>query len=171
MCNYFGIASKLIEKHVDVNIKDRSGSTPLINAVREENIKAVRYLVTDAHEDINLRDKSSGATALSIAVVKDEFDISDFLITVGKADVNLARFDGVYPLHLAVGNNNLMLVQLLLGAGAKVDVRDKNDKTTLDYAIAGGHYKIECLLRSAMQQEGYGTTNIDTEVNSSAFVG
>jgi ankyrin repeat protein len=54
------------------------------------------------------------------------------------ADVNAADEYGHSALHLAVYAGNATLVRALVGAGATVDARDKNDMTPLMIAAGGG---------------------------------
>jgi hypothetical protein len=50
------------------------------------------------------------------------------------ADVNAMDATGVTALHFAAGNGNDAIVQYLVDKGAKLDLRDKRDRTALDAA-------------------------------------
>src|SRR4051812_8891962 len=59
-----------------------------------------------------------------------------------KGDVNAAQVDGATALHWAVYNNDAAAARLLLNAGARVDVQNREGITPLYMAAAYGHTPI-----------------------------
>jgi hypothetical protein len=70
------------------------------------------------------------------AVHKEHLAAAKALIDNG-AVVNLASHRGVTPLMMAAGYGDTAIVKLLLHAGADPRRQDHDDKTALDYAVAG----------------------------------
>lgn len=66
-------------------------------------------------------------------------------ISEGKEDVEPHK-DGVTALSLAVQGGHKAVVEVLIAAGAQVDVMDEDDVTPLVSAIKGGHYEVASLL-------------------------
>src|SRR5689334_13902883 len=87
----------------------------LVDAVRHDDARAVRTLLTD-HVDVNSR-YPDGSTALAWAVYGDNLDVVSLLIAAG-ADLNAANDYGETPLSIACQNHSLAVVEKLLAAGA-----------------------------------------------------
>ena len=62
-------------------------------------------------------------------------------------DLNRIDDNGDTPLHLSSLRGNLKCVELLLLAGAKVDIRNKDDKTALEEAAHSQRWDVVKLLR------------------------
>lgn len=72
-----------------------------------------------------------GAWANDVDVVRNAIQ--------NKADVNTASFDGATALHFACMNENLVMVNILVSAGAKVNSADDDLKTPLHVAARNGN--------------------------------
>ena len=75
---------------------------------------------------------------LSMAVMSGNADEVKKALA-GGADVNGTEADGrkMAPLHFAVGMNNLVITQLLIDKGARVNIQDGNGSTPLHYLVMG----------------------------------
>ena len=92
-----------------------TGDSPLVNAARNQDQRAVRELV--AHKtDVNAR-SSDGSTALLWAAHWNDAETADMLLRAG-ADPNAADDFQMTPLAQACINGDAALVRLLLKAGA-----------------------------------------------------
>jgi ankyrin repeat protein len=98
----------------NVNSRGASG-TPLFLAAGEGRLNAVRYLL-DEGADVNLRGQQ-GNTALTEATYYGHASVIKELLMRG-ADVNAKSVDGT-PLDIAVGRNNVAVIDLLKHYGAK----------------------------------------------------
>jgi len=79
-----------------------------------------------------------GNTALHWAAYRDDVDIARMLIQAG-ANANVkTRLRDVTPLQLAATNGNAAMIELLLKAGADVNVPNGNGTTPLMFAAASG---------------------------------
>jgi ankyrin repeat protein len=87
---------------------------------------------------------SFGETPLHQAVFNRSLKnvIGDLLVKAG-ADPNLASGANETPLHYAVRMGREDVVKFLVGAGAKMDIKNKEGKTAFDVAIDEGHKELD----------------------------
>lgn len=98
------------------------------NATREADEGLVRaYLLASTTPYVD----DARATALHVAAEKGYDAILTRLIASNKFDINGITYGGRTPLHLAVKNNQLNVVKLLLKAKANPNIQDVNGRTSL----------------------------------------
>ncbi|PSN32251.1 hypothetical protein C0J52_19671 [Blattella germanica] len=119
----------------EVDIKNSSGDSPLILAVRSSLMYIISTLVL-AGANINLIG-DEGHAPLHIAVAMGDKEIVNLLIELG-ADINNLNISGNTPLHRAVYFQNLSIIQCLLNHGAKKDILNENGETPFDIAVQIG---------------------------------
>jgi uncharacterized protein len=122
--------------------KDGGALTPLVYAVRANDLDSVKVLLT-AGADVN-QVTGYGWSPLLVATQNRYYRLGAYLIDHG-ADVNLANQGGWTPLYLATDNRNiesgdypvrkgdmdhLDFIQLLLDKGANVNARMKDSTET-----------------------------------------
>jgi uncharacterized protein len=122
--------------------KDGGGLTPLVYAVRSNDLDSVKALLA-AGADIN-QVSDYGWSPLLVATQNRYYQLGAFLLEHG-ADVNLANKGGWTPLYLATDNRNiesgdypvrkgdmdhLDFIKLLLDKGANVNARMKDSTET-----------------------------------------
>ncbi|KTD06586.1 ankyrin [Legionella gratiana] len=105
---------QLIALHINLNIQDKNGNTPLL-----------RVLEKTLYKDTNEQGRS----------------IAQQLIEAG-TDVNLKDKDENTPLIIAVKNNDLTMVNYLLKKGADKEILDGDMKTALFWAAEMGYEEI-----------------------------
>lgn len=142
----------------------------MIAAARTGNIEKVKQLLSKG-VDINAPEPESGETPLLAAIDKSQCAAAEFLLQQ-RPNLNLEDKNGNTPLYLAVsrGDEALALVNLLLDAGAQVDLGpmkgDNAGVTPLHIACAtGANGCLETLLRrgaSATKQIPSGATPLHT---------
>jgi len=129
---HYDVAELLAEKGADVNVADRTGATPLYSAV-------------DMHTLVT----SFGRPELPHAITVGSVDVAKILIARG-ADVNAALktkvlkrtyqagdarlADGATPLMRAAKSNDVVMMSLLIGAGADLDRTNAAGETALHIA-------------------------------------
>jgi ankyrin repeat protein len=116
----------LVERGADVNAKTRSGKPVLFVAAGFADIEIVRLLL---EHDANVNEvlaTDQAATALQEASIEDRADVMALLIEKG-ANVDIQNNFGNTALHFA----NAEGTRVLLRAGARTDVRDRNMRTPL----------------------------------------
>ena len=125
----------------------RGGSySPLINAIDMGDAPMVQFLI-ESGADIHERDLR-GLTPLSRAVLSNYKDVVAVLIAKG-ADVNVPDGVGLTPLHYAsmTDYGDTAIVQQLLAAGARRDVKDPEGHTPVQIAEKFHYEKLASALR------------------------
>jgi hypothetical protein len=121
----------LLEKGADVNIKSEFGETPLIEAIRSDNIVIIRLLL-EKGANLNARD-DVGLTPFFAAIKSGSIDITKLLLKKG-ADVNARDNSGKTPLMLAAERGNLDIAKALLDRGAKINAKNLYGYTAISYS-------------------------------------
>jgi len=98
-----------------------------------------------AGADINAQSEE-GLSLLHCAIRNGQFSVVDFLLAAG-ADVNQpSHFEKNTPLHFAVLQNDAQMVEKLLVAGAKLNVRNKKGESPLCRAVGMNSPAVSLLL-------------------------
>lgn len=134
------------EQDVDVNAKDETGLTPLIQAAQDGGLKEMKALL-EKGANVNLTDQY-GWTALIYSIAKQDSSKIKLLLE-SSPDVNTKDRRGITPLMWAALGGKPEIVKLLLSKGADVNAITKNGATALSFAIAKGHDNIAQLLKKA----------------------
>ncbi len=137
------IAELLLVSDADVNIKNNSGETALMVAVKEGNLEMVEFLL-EKDAAIGERDWL-GYTALMFAAEKGHLKIAELLLENG-ADVNERNNEGETALVVAVFWENSGIAKLLLERDAAVNTISEDGWTALMYAAVRGDLGITKLL-------------------------
>ena len=84
-------------------------------------------------------------SALSYAALLDKTKAVRFLIEQG-ANINVVDNTGDVPLGHAASNGNAAMVEMLLAAGAKTNIRNGKQRSPYDIAARKGHTKVGALI-------------------------
>lgn len=142
-------------------LKKISNSTALSNAIRENNIEVINFLIKN---DMNINSLNYGMTPLMEAAFERKLLSLKELIKYN-ADINKPNKKGETALFFAVRFRNSVearrkirgesidlqqaVTNSLLRAGADVDVKDNKGKTPLIHAAEFGHHEtVELLINS-----------------------
>ncbi len=147
-----------IEQGIDVNPRDRWGTTPLDDAYMQKHAGVIKVLeahgglrsgvvVTPPEDPAAMAEHSeSGLTnELIWAASYGEIKAIQRLIARG-VDLDGADYDRRTPLHLAAAEGRLGAVKLLLDQGVKRAPRDRWGWTPLDDARRHGHTEVAALI-------------------------
>jgi len=114
----------------DVNIRDRDGETPLLQACANGHREIAEILLSHG-ADINARN-NFGKTALHQASSRE---VAELLISRGLG-VHVRCKSGRTPLHEATKKG---VAEFLVSQGADLKARDSDGRTPLDYVRFQGH--------------------------------
>lgn len=135
--------SRLLAKGADIDAETFEGATPLIFAVANNRIYAVRTLL-EWKPDVN-KMTAGHETPLLIAVKNMNTDIAEALIRAG-ADIDLSDNNGASPLHYAALNGDFVMTDLLLYYQADVNRKSHDGTTPLMVSVLEGYADIADLL-------------------------
>jgi RNA polymerase sigma factor (sigma-70 family) len=145
------LAKRLLDDNPELaTTRGPTGETPMHWAAANGSIPIIDYLLTD-RGDVNAQETNKyGGTPLHWAVRHGHLDAAKHLLAK-KADPKLPNLrTGQTLLHVAARHtDDQALIDLLLGLGIDPTVKDRFDKTALDYAIGANHTKIANRLNGA----------------------
>ena len=127
-----GVDAILAADPTQIELRDESGSTPLVVAADNGHQNVVERLLAKG-ANLNARN-SRGETALFDAVNRRYTEIATLLIS-REANVNIGNKEGETPLHLAADMDQAGLVSLLLTNKANPNAKNVLGFTPLHYAI------------------------------------
>ena len=132
------IAYDLIDKGADIKVIDGDLNNLLVFAVASENFEMVKYLVEKGAK-IKADIGRFNFTPMSEAGWSGNLEIMKYLVKNG-GDINEENISYVSgtPLIRASASGNIEVMQYLIDKGAKVDARDKREKSALMWAAECG---------------------------------
>jgi ankyrin repeat protein len=130
----------LVEAGAEVNLQTEDGGTALFHACHSACLEKVRSLM-DYGADERLAGPD-GVTPLTVAAIGGQVDIVEYLLcrlaTSTDANINLAD----RALDMACLHGHLEVVELLVGAGARVESQARDDLEILTLATLGGNFHV-----------------------------
>jgi len=131
----------LIEKGVDVNVKNSEGITPLILATQKYDIELIKLFIENG-ADVNVR-SNDGVVPLILVIKKRDIKLIELFLEKG-ADVNELDKERKRAIHYVIENgSNEKLIKLLIEKGADLNVQDKKGMTPL--MLAAQKYNVHYL--------------------------
>ena len=130
------VIQALLEAGADLEAETLFNARPVHTAVDSNSLGALRLLI-DAGANANARG-SRKCTPLHDAALWGEEAILEALVQTPGIKLNLKDSDGQTPLMLAIEYGHQRCVELLLHAGADVQIKDRNGRTAADYAQEAG---------------------------------
>lgn len=136
----------------------------LIEAIKANNLPAVRHFLASADVDMMDAMDRNGRTPLLIAAKVGNAAIVREILAKGGVDINAQQaMSGATALHIAAAGGHEAMVELLLQHKANVQVRDAYDRTALHEAAIQSHNPVaELLIRHDVRiinaRDHYGDT-------------
>jgi ankyrin repeat protein len=156
---------KLLKAGADPNAVSSEGETALMTAARTGSVASVKVLL-DHGANVNAKEQWLGQTALMWAVAENHPAVVELLIAHG-ADVNARSTireekvknkwftanvvsappkGGMTPLLYAARQNSLQAAEMLVKAGADLNMADPDGTSPLVMAIINAHYDLPVYL-------------------------
>lgn len=134
-----------IQNGASVTKFNHKGYSPLHFAISCNSLPIIEWLITNNTINIKCINRFRD-NVIHIAVFYNHLEITEFFLKHSKVDmINAKNINGLCPIHIAVSNNNIEMVQLLCKYGADVNVKEyRNGYTPLHFAIA---YRNENMVR------------------------
>ena len=133
------VTALLLKKGAEVNVVDRFGSTPLLDAVKNDHTECIDVLLT-AGGKLMMQDHEAASTLCRLAQAGECKALSRYLRC--GANPNAADYDGRTALHLAASSDCPESVEVLLANGAEINSKDRWGVTPLEEAAV--HQKTAC---------------------------
>jgi len=140
----------LLSKHVDVNVGDANGRTPLHWAALRGDLDLTAAILR-AEASINMCD-SYNHTPLCYAVYHRNCAVAQCLLDSG-ADINCRSTLGGTMLHMAVREDNSEMVKVLLDNKADPHFAGDEEVTPMELAMAQKSFEIVNMLNEHIQRE------------------
>jgi uncharacterized protein len=130
----------LVKQHIDVNVAQPDGMTPLHWATYHDDLDIAQLLIR-VGADVKAMNRY-GVTPLSLACTNGNATLVEVLLKAG-ADPNATLPGGETPLMTASRTGNLATVKALINHAATVEAKDdRRGQTALMWAAAEGHATI-----------------------------
>lgn len=136
LAEYYIINVRLLSCSHLLDLQNNLFQTPLHLAVITKQYDIVDLLVRNG-ASVDIRD-NNGNTPLHVACREGDFDCVKILLGAKniKKSLNMHNYDGLTSLHLAVLRKPYPTVNILLYAGADINIQDgKSGRTILHYAV------------------------------------
>eukprot|EP00605_Chrysophyceae_sp_TOSAG23-4_P001634 GSChrysophyteH1.ASY1.ANO1.1794.1 assembled CDS len=159
--------SLLLEKGGDVDYKSPADGTTLITQAAMQGNLPLTQILLSAGAKAHLQN-SSGVNALLACTTKNQPAICAHLLAVDTSYIDDADRDGTTALMIASALGNHVMVQLLLDAGASVDVRNSEGHSALMFAYNGQH-KLQKILEERKQQ-GKDTQALEAVIQKASLI-
>ena len=135
--NHTAVVKALIVAGVNLNIKNRDGSTLLHYAIKNASAEIVQMLL-EKGANPNITDKE-GRTPLGCAIEENKPEAVKALIDAGVNINNVQDRDEYTPLHLAAEKGYTKMVKILLEHGADIERKTSYPFGRTPLHIAAGH--------------------------------
>lgn len=156
------ISLLLSHPNLDLNTRDKYGSTPFATAMSIKNNKAAKAIL-DREPTAAERHDGKGRNFLHVAIQKGDIESVLFLLSIN-VNIHSRVLDQnrMTPLHLAVESGSEMIVRNLLLAGANVNDVTVDKRTSLHFAAEKDH----SVLCSILLENGVDFNAVDVQLNN-----
>lgn len=141
------IAEMLVARGANVDVRDRSGFSPLHVAAADGYVSIAELLLENG-ADADAKD-NNGRTPLHEAATGGHFEVAELLFSRGASVDPRDDAMGWTPLHLAAQHEYEHILMLLIAKGADINAWDESGYTALHMAAMGESKSVaEGLLKS-----------------------
>lgn len=160
------ILSALMRKGADKDTRDDTGRTPLAWASGTGHLAAAEVLL-EAAADVSIRNKGDRCSALETAAAKGHVHILEAFLRRG-VDVDAHDRHGYGALHIAGANNQDKIIDVLIGAGANIELKTiKRSTPLLEAASSSFSNTFACEAMLALLRHGANVKAWETDGRTS----
>ena len=145
--NHPDVVEVLIDAGADIEVKNEKGRSPLLRASCLGHLDIAKVLVK-AGAGVCVTDKQGG-TCLALASYFGHTETVRYLVGLKEVDVKHVENTGRTALSIAVVRNHPDVVEVLIDAGADIEVKDEKGRSRLLRASCLGHLDIAKVLVEA----------------------
>ncbi|KAI6354593.1 hypothetical protein MCOR25_008537 [Pyricularia grisea] len=147
------VAGLLLDHGADIDFQDNYKGTALMRAVDNHAQEVVELLIRRG-ADVNRQDML-GRTVLHSAAVNNAWQAMEYIVrNVPSIDINAQGQQGETALHDSCEGNDIRAVKILVSAGARCDIRNKDGRTALEIAELRKSTRISEVLKKAKGYDG-----------------
>lgn len=140
---------KLIAQGINVSELDANQDAPLVIAAYKGYADIVRLLL-EAGADVTAVDPGMKATALHAAAYAGRTEAAKLLVAYHINIDKQGPYNGYTALHDAIWQNNVGVVEVLLDAGANLNLKSNSGQTPLDFAKSKNNQRIVALIEQKL---------------------
>uniref|UniRef100_A0A672GRL2 Histone-lysine N-methyltransferase EHMT1-like n=1 Tax=Salarias fasciatus TaxID=181472 RepID=A0A672GRL2_SALFA len=130
------VCHMLVQAGANLDMFDQEQRTPLMSACENNHLDTVKYLIRAGaavgHKDV------LGFTCLHLAAKLGHYNVIQHLLSKASKHINCQDDGGWTPITWAIEYKHVEVVLLLLGKGADVNIRDKEENVCLHWAALSG---------------------------------
>lgn len=145
----------LIECGVNLSQIYADGNTPIMLAGSKNLWQCVEAIATNKNTDAN--DSYEYRCALLYAVYNKKYETVKTLLQKGSKTNSHYKNTGNSPLHIAIYNNDIAMIRLLLEHKADLSVENLNKQTPMQYAVSLGKWDCVEAIANAANTDGKDT--------------
>jgi ankyrin repeat protein len=163
-----GVIKLIIQNGADINAQDAKGNSPLhIAAPVREHASVIRLLL-EYGANPNLRDAHGDSPLHVLITLNRSPEIVGVLLADSKIDVSTRNIKGQTPLFIAVHENRVALIPLLLSSGSDIFAADNSGITPFDRAMQVKGPVLDAMItpETARQTDSAGNTILHIAVRS-----
>ena len=146
---------------IDINYKDATENTFLMNSLKKGNFKSAIWLIKN-NANPSILDKDHKA-AIDIAIQKNKIAVVDELLKLKKIDIDQKDEYGRSILQNIIVSGNFLMAKALIKGGANINTLDNKGKHILYDALSYGD---PVFVRHLLTYEGIELNDIDKEGNT-----
>lgn len=152
------IVKLLLEKGADVSVQDKHKRTPIFSVLQsdlneEDCLEIIKLLINNG---ASLSATDDTRETLLHYGVESHSKVLEFLLSTREIEVDAQQDDGVTALmaaaHSSAHSSCLGNVKLLLTAGAKLNLSDKNLNTPLHFAVMGANKEAQATVKLLVEK-------------------
>jgi ankyrin repeat protein len=164
------IVNLLIRNGANIDVQDAKGNSALHIAAPVQNHAEIIKLLLENGANPNLRDEHGDSPLHILIMLNRKLDVVNALLARANVEVSTRNIIGQTPLFLAVEENRVSLIPLLISRGSDIFAENNSGVTPFDRAMQIKGPILEALITpvTARQTDSAGNTILHVAVQNNA---